>query len=355
MRVAIVGATGAVGQELSGVLAQRGFQADEFRLLASKRSAGKTVDWCGQPTKVHELNAKSLAGIDVAFFSAGAGVSREFAPRALQAGAIVVDNSSAFRMQPDVPLIVPAINADAICDARLLAVPNCSAIILLMPLAPLHRVNPLVRVVVSTYQAVSGAGARAVDELRSQAREVLAGQAARPAVFPEPCAFNVFSHNTPIGPDGLNVEETKMIAESRKILGHPQLRMAPTCMRVPVVRAHLESVTAEFSWPITAEQAREILTSAACIRVVDDASTNRFPTSLLASGQDDVLVGRIRRDASDPRGHTLQFICAGDQLRIGAALTAVQIGELALQRATGSTGAEVSEVGRIGRGRMCHP
>jgi aspartate-semialdehyde dehydrogenase len=329
MQVAMVGATGVVGQELERVARERGFPARSWRLLASERSAGRAVSWCGQQRAVEPLRADSFAGVDLAFFSAGAAVSREFAPHALRAGARVIDNSSAFRMEPQVPLVVPEVNAGALRDEhRLIANPNCSTIILVLALAPLHCANPVRRVVVSTYQAASGAGAQALTELEEQTRAVLSGGRAEPRVFPVPCAFNVFSHNTPIGGDGYNTEESKIIAETRKILDSPEIAIAPTCMRVPVLRAHLESLSIEFSRPMDPEQARSILSAAPGVRVLDDRQAGRFPTSLDASGIDPVLVGRVRRDPSVPEGRGLQLICAGDQLRKGAALNAIQVAEL---------------------------
>lgn len=327
--VAIVGATGAVGIEFREVLRQRRFPAASYRLLASSRSAGTVLDWVDGPVRVEELTPSSFEGIDLALFSAGAAISREFAPLAVKAGAVVVDNSSAFRMDPHTPLVVPEVNAAALRDHRgVIANPNCSTIILVVALWPLHRVNPVRRVVVSTYQAASGAGARALAELEQQTRDVLAGKAARPEVFHVPCAFNVFSHNAPVGDDGYNGEESKIIQETRKILGDASIAVAPTCMRVPVMRAHTEALSIEFARPIDEEEARDILRRAAGIRVVDDRGANRFPMPVEASGSDEVLVGRIRRDVSLPDGRGLQLICCGDQLRKGAALNAVQIAEL---------------------------
>lgn len=330
--VAIVGATGAVGREFGAVLQRRRFPAGAYRLLASARSAGKRVDWMGSSEMVHELTPESFGGVAVALFSAGASVSREFASYATAAGAVVVDNSSAFRMTADVPLVIPEINPEAVAVHRgIVANPNCSTIIMAVPLWPLHRANRIRRVVVSTYQAVSGAGARAMEELQSQTREVLAGNPASPEIFAHPCAFNVFSHNTAIGPDGSNVEESKMVAETRRIFGEATLAIAATCIRVPVMRAHLESVSVEFSKPMSESDARDLLASAPGIRIVDDRAANHFPMPIEASGRDEILVGRIRHDPSIPEGRGLQFICCGDQLLKGAALNAVQIAELLLR------------------------
>jgi aspartate-semialdehyde dehydrogenase len=327
--VAIVGATGAVGQEFCAVLRQRSFPVRSVRLLASARSAGQSVPGIHGPAIVERLTPDSFAGIDLALFSAGAALSREFAPHAVHAGAVVVDNSSAFRMDAGVPLVVPEINPQAArAHHGIIANPNCSTIIMVVALWPLHRVNPVRRVVVCTYQAASGAGARALAELESQTRAVLAGEPAQPEVFPVPCAFNVFSHNSAVGPDGYNVEETKLILETRKIFGDEAIQIAPTCMRVPVLRAHTEALAIEFAKPFPEDEARRILARAPGVRIVDDRAANRFPMPLDASGQDDVLVGRIRQDPSVPDGRGLQLICSGDQLRKGAALNAVQIAEL---------------------------
>ncbi len=330
-RVALVGATGAVGQEFCRVLKQRGFPADSFRLLASQRSAGRTVAGVNGPAQVEQLTPQAFEGIDLAFFSAGDTVSRQFVPHAIHSGALVIDNSSAFRMEPDVPLIIPEINPEAAHRHHgVIANPNCSTIILAVVLWPLHRINPVRRVVVSTYQAVSGAGARALAELESQTQAVLSGELPKPEVFPVPCAFNVFSHDSPIGDDGYNVEETKLIHETRKIFGDESLQIAPSCLRVPVQRAHTESLSIEFSAPLSVTNARKELGAAPGLRVVDDPANNRFPTTLEATGDDDVLVGRLRQDPSIPDRRGLQLICSGDQLRKGAALNAVQIAELFL-------------------------
>lgn len=328
-RIAVIGATGAVGQELQAVLRERtSFREAEYELFASPASAGKSIDWLGRPQQLKPLSSRAFAEAQLVFFAAGTDVSREFAPQALRAGATVIDKSSAFRMDPAVPLVVPEINGHLL-DARprLIANPNCTSIVLTMAIAPLHRLVPLQRVVVATYQAVSGAGARAVDELRAATRAELAGEPFEPEVFTEPCAFNVFSHDTPIGADGYNGEEQKVIAESRKILDAPRLEVAPTCMRVPVLRSHTEVVNLEFTAPIDLEKARAALTGAAGVEVLDDRANNRFPTPRKANGRDAILVGRIRLDPTIPDRRGLQLICVGDQLRKGAALNAVQIAE----------------------------
>lgn len=326
-RIAIAGATGAVGREMLRVLEQRGF-AGEVRLLASPRSAGTRMEFRGESLVVQEMGPRSFEGIELALFSAGASASRQFAPKAVAAGALVIDNSSAFRMDAGVPLVVPEINGE---DARghrgIIANPNCSAIILGMAVWPLHRVNAVRRMVVSTYQAISGAGARAMRELEEQSAAVLRGEAARPDVLPHVCAFNVFSHNTEVGPDGSNVEERKVAEETRKMFHAPGLKISATCIRVPVMRAHSEAVWLEFERPMGEAEARAILEKSPGVRVVDDRAGNRFPMPIEAAGRDEVLVGRIRNDASVDGGRGLALFMSGDQLRKGAALNAVQIAE----------------------------
>ncbi len=327
--LAIVGATGAVGREACSLIADRGLALKTVSLWASSRGAGTRVDVGGRSVAVHELGERSFEGVDYAIFSAGAERSRRFAPIAVSAGAVVIDNSSAFRMDPNVPLVVPEVNPGDLAGHRgIIANPNCSAIILMMAVWPLHRVNPVRRIEVSTYQSASGAGAAAMEELRTQTADVLAGRPATPKVFPHPIAFNLFSHNTPIGADGYNTEEQKIIEETRKIFHEPSLPIAPTCIRVPVLRAHSESITLTFQRAITPQEVRSILSSAPGVRIVDDAANNYFPMPLDASGGDDVLVGRIRQDVSQPDGRGIQLFVSGDQLRKGAALNAIQILEL---------------------------
>lgn len=338
IRVAVVGVTGAVGQEFLSILAQRRFPAAEVRCLASARSAGSRVAYNGGELAVAELTDNSFSGVDVALFSAGKGVSRTFGPIAADAGAVVVDNSSAFRMDANVPLVVPEINGDdAGPDDRIIANPNCSTILLVMVLGPLHRMCPVRRVVVSTYQAASGAGMQAMRELESQSADVLAGRRAVPKILPHQCAFNVFSHNSTVGDDGYNEEERKMVLETQKIFHDDSLAIDATCVRVPVLRAHSESVNITFERPVTADDVRECLSGAAGVRVVDDRGANRFPMPIEAAGGDDVLVGRIRQDISQPDGRGVSLFLSGDQLRKGAALNAVQIAErlMGLQPAAG--------------------
>jgi aspartate-semialdehyde dehydrogenase len=330
--VAIAGATGAVGVELMHCLEQRKFPLAELRLLASARSVGKSMKFRGGDLPVHELTDKSLEGVDIALFSAGGAQSKRFAPAAIRAGAIVVDNSSAFRMHQDVPLVVPEINASAMSKhSGIIANPNCVAIVAATPLWPLHQKCRIKRIIMSTYQAASGAGAAAMEELSESTRAHLEGRAFTPKVLPHPYAFNVFSHNTRVDPDtGYNEEETKVMQETRKIFGEPDLRVTATCVRVPVLRAHCIALNIELEEPLSVAEARAILSSAPGVRVVDEMERNYFPMPVDASGKDEVLVGRIRRDVSDPSGRTLSLFVAGDQLRKGAALNAVQIAEVLL-------------------------
>jgi aspartate-semialdehyde dehydrogenase len=327
--VAIVGATGAVGGELIRCLEQRHFPVSELRLLASARSAGKTLKFRAQSLPVRELNEDSFGGVHIALFSAGASTSKRFAPLAVRAGATVIDNSSAFRMDPQVPLVVPEINAEAMRAHRgIIANPNCCAIISITPLWPVHRVNRIVRLQLATYQAASGAGAAAMAELSESTRAYLEGRTYEPKVLPHPYAFNLFSHNTRIDPvTGYNDEETKVINETRKIFADPDIRVSATCVRVPVLRAHSVAITFECERPITPVEVRRLLQGVPGLKLVDDAERNYFPMPRDASGQDDILVGRIRQDVSDPSGHSIALFVAGDQLLKGAALNAVQIAE----------------------------
>ena len=335
--VAVAGVTGAVGREFLQILEQRNFPVGNVRMLASSRSAGKELMFKGKTYTVEELTEDSFDGIDLAMFSADGSISRKFAPIASDAGATVVDNSSAFRMTDGIRLVVPEVNADAVKGVTLgkggiIANPNCSTIIMLVPVTPLHRAARVRRMIVSTYQAASGAGAAAMAELDQQTRQVLAGEEPTCDIFPQQYAFNLFSHNTDIGPDGYNTEEVKMVKETHKIWADTSVAIAATCVRVPVMRAHAESINLEFEEPMDEDQARQILSDAPGVSVIDDRKGNRFPTPLDASGRDDVYVGRIRNDASRQgtgvSGIEL-FIC-GDQIRKGAALNAVQIAELLL-------------------------
>jgi aspartate-semialdehyde dehydrogenase len=332
--VAIVGVTGAVGAEFIATMDRRGFRIGRLKALASARSAGKSIDFRGQRVEIEELTEHSFDGVDIALFSAGGGISRRLAPIAVKAGAVVVDNSSAFRMDPDVPLVIPEINAGRIRDHKgIIANPNCAAITALVPLWPIHKVNRIKRVILSTYQAASGAGAAAMEELVESTRASLNGEAYQQRVMPHPCAFNLFSHNTAIDPaTGYNDEETKVINETRKIFEDDRIGVGVTCVRVPVLRAHCESITFECENPITEAEVRAILSVAPGVKIVDDRVKNYFPMPADASGQDDVLVGRIRKDLSDPTGHSISIFAAADQLLKGAALNAIQIAELLPQR-----------------------
>jgi aspartate-semialdehyde dehydrogenase len=333
-RVAIAGATGAVGVEFIRLLEERKFPVSELRLLASARSAGKKMLFRGREIAVEELNENSFKDVDIAFFSAGGSISRKFAPAAAKAGAVVVDNSSAFRMDPTVPLVIPEINPEAIAGhSGIIANPNCSTIIAIVPLWPIHKKNRIRRLIAATYQAASGAGAAAMEELAESTRAYLENRDYQNTVLPHPYAFNLFSHNSKIDPvTGYNEEETKMIKETHKIFADPEIRISATCVRVPVLRAHSEALTIECERPITPTEVREILKTAPGVRLVDDPEKNYFPMPKDASGQGDVLVGRIRQDLSDPSGRSIAMFVAGDQLLKGAALNAVQIAEVMVQR-----------------------
>jgi len=327
--VAIMGATGAVGQEFLKVLQQRAFPLRSLRLLASARSAGRKMEFRGESLSVEELTEKSFRGVELVLASAGASVSREFVPAAVAAGAVVVDNTSAFRMVEGVPLVVPEVNPQDIASHKgIIANPNCSTIIMVVPVWPLHKACPVRRLVIATYQAVSGAGAKAIAELEQQARDWAAGKAPARGVMPHQALFNVFSHNSKIASNGYNEEENKMVRETRKMFHSPAIRITATCVRVPVLRAHSEAINIEFSRPVSAARAREILSRAPGVRIVDDPENNYFPMPLDASGQDDVLVGRIRQDESLDGGVGVEVFVSGDQIRKGAALNAVQIAEL---------------------------
>jgi aspartate-semialdehyde dehydrogenase len=327
--VAVVGVTGAVGQEFLAILEQRKFPFRSLKVLASSRSAGKKIPFKGKEYMVEELTQNSFKGINIALFSAGASRSREFASAAVKAGAVVVDNSSAFRMDPQVPLVIPEINPQKIKEHKgIIANPNCSTIIGIVPIWPLHKVNPVKRMVVSTYQAASGAGMSAMLELQNQAREILDGKPPTKTVFPHQIAFNCFSHNSALDPNGYNEEETKLVKETRKIFDCPEMAITATCIRIPVLRAHCESINLEFTNPITPDQVREILKKAPGVTILDDREHNRFPMPIDATGKDDVFVGRIRQDESLPDNRGINIWVSGDQLRKGAALNAIQIAEL---------------------------
>lgn len=327
--VAIVGATGAVGTELIGCLERRGFPLSRLKLLASPRSAGRTAKFQGRDVVIDALGPMSFEGVDVALFSAGSSISKEHARRAAENGTIVIDNSSAFRMDDDVPLVVPEVNPDALNNHHnLIANPNCTGAISMMALWPLHREFKARRVIAATYQAASGAGAAAMEELRASTEAYLAGRPFEQRVLPHPYAFNLFSHNDKVDVEsGENGEEIKAAREMRKVMNEPDLRIGITCVRVPVFRAHTVAMTIEFERPVTPDAAREVLSAAPGVDIVDDRAANRFPMPRDATGRDNVIVGRLRRDMSDPSGHSLSLMVAGDQLLKGAALNAVQIAE----------------------------
>ena len=331
--VAIMGATGAVGQVMMEILAEREFPLGELRLLASARSAGRELVYRGNKIAVRELKEDSFKGIDIVLASAGGGLSKEFNSHAVAAGAVVVDNTSAFRMDPQVPLVVPEINAhDLDAHQGIIANPNCSTIIMDVVVWPLYQRRRVKRIVVSTYQAVSGAGARAMEELEQQTRQVLAGEEAEAAEFPHQIAFNLFSHNSDIGPEGYCEEEIKMIRETHKMFHDSEVQVTATTIRVPVMRAHSEAINLEFTEPFPAAEAREILAQAPGVLLVDEPDQSHFPMPIEASGRDEILVGRIRQDISRSDGTGLDLWVSGDQLRKGAALNAVQIAEELIAR-----------------------
>ncbi|MCJ7730226.1 MAG: aspartate-semialdehyde dehydrogenase [Sedimentisphaerales bacterium] len=326
--LAIAGVTGAVGREFLKVLERRDFPFDSIKMLASSRSAGKKIEFKGKQYIIEQLTSESFERVNIALFSAGGDRSKEFAPAAVKAGAVVVDNSSAFRMEPDVPLVIPEINPQKIAEHKgIIANPNCSTIIGIVPVWPLHKANPVKRMVVSTYQAVSGAGMQAMLELENQSREILAGKEPTCKAFPYQIAFNIFSHNSPLDASGYNLEERKMVNETRKIFDCPSIAITCTCIRVPVFRAHCESINLEFTDPITPDQVRNLLSTAPGVSVLDDRKNNRFPMPIDATDKDDIFVGRIRQDESIPDNRGINIWVAGDQLRKGAALNAVQIAE----------------------------
>jgi aspartate-semialdehyde dehydrogenase len=326
--VAVVGAKGAVGQEMVTLLEARQFPISDFRPFGSARSKGQAVRFAGKdyPNQELKFTEDEFRGIDIVLSSPGASVSKQFVPHALKSGAVVIDNTSAFRMDPEIPLVVPEINGvDLAKHKGVIANPNCSAIIMLMAIAPLHKRNRIKRILCATYQSVSGAGAKAMEELKAQTRDCLEGKPLKKDIFPHQIAFNLFSHNSAIEANGYNGEELKMIQESRKILHDDSIQIATTCMRVPVLRAHTEVLYLEFDKIMNPDEAREILRQAPGVEVVDDAKANHFPMPIEATKAEKVLVGRIREDLSLANG--LALIVSGDQLWKGAALNAVQIAE----------------------------
>lgn len=331
VNVAILGATGAVGAELLQLLEERNFPINELKLLASPRSAGKALTFKGKSITVEAVTKESFQGVDILLASAGGSTSKQWAAIAVEAGAVVIDNSSAFRMDPKVPLVVPEINPEAAKQHKgIIANPNCTTIIMGVAIYPLHQVQPIKRIVVSTYQSASGAGARAMEEVRQQTIAILAGETPKTESFPYPLAFNLFPHNSPLDAQGYCEEEMKMVNETRKIFNAPNLKISATCVRVPVLRAHSEAVNLEFTAPFPPARAKEILSTAPGIAIVEDWEKNYFPMPIDATGKDPVLVGRIRKDIS--QDHGLEMWLCGDQIRKGAALNAVQIAELVCEQ-----------------------
>lgn len=328
-KVAVVGVTGAVGQEMLRILEERNFPVGELKPLASERSRGKRITFKGVEIPVEVLSRESFRGMDLALFSAGASISREFAPLAVEAGCLVVDNSSAFRYEDDIPLIVPEVNPHQIKEVKnrgIIANPNCTTIISIVPLKPLHDYGKIERIIASSYQATSGAGAQAMLELEEQVRDYAAGKPLNSRVFPYQIAFNLIPQIDVFLENGYTKEEMKMVWETRKIMEAPQIRVTATCVRVPIFRAHSVSITIETERKITREKALELLSQAPGVQVLDDPSNRRYPMPLYVAGKDDCFVGRIREDISCERG--LNLFVVGDQLRKGAALNAIQIAEL---------------------------
>ncbi|MEW6308899.1 MAG: aspartate-semialdehyde dehydrogenase [Bacillota bacterium] len=324
---AVVGAGGVVGKHVVRALEERAFPVNELRLLATARSAGHTLDWMGEPVQISEVTPESFSGVDVAFFCAPVEVARQLAPEAVRRGAVVIDKSSAFRLDSQVPLVVPEVNPQSLAGHQgIIASPNCSTIQLVVVLEPLRQAAGLARVIVSTYQAVSGTGREAVDELEAQVRADVAGEGQSVSVYPHQIAFNVLPHCDAFRPDGYTSEEFKVVAETRKILSLPGLRVTCTAVRVPVRVGHSEAVLVETERPLAPEQARAALSAAPGVVVEDDPASYAYPLPLKAVGRDEVFVGRIRQDASSPNGLWLWVVA--DNLRKGAATNAVQIAEL---------------------------
>jgi aspartate-semialdehyde dehydrogenase len=328
--VAIIGATGAVGIEMIRCLEQRNFPLSKLILLASSRSAGKIISFRGQNIVVEPLTESSFVGVDIALFAAGGSISKQFASHAVSAGAVVIDNSSAFRMRADVPLIVPEINPEQAHNHQgIIANPNCSTIISLLPLWSIHQHNPIKRVIAATYQAASGAGAIAMEELEQATKAHLEGEPFQQTILPHPYAFNLFSHNSSIDlGTGYNEEELKMLNETRKIFANDTINISTTCVRVPILRAHSIALHVECHNQINPADVHQWLKTAPGIVIIDEPERNYFPMPLEASGRDEVLVGRIRQDMSDPTHHSIALFVVGDQLLKGAALNAIQIAEL---------------------------
>lgn len=331
VRVALLGATGAVGTELLELMQSRNFPLADLKLLASPRSAGRTISFQGEELLVEPVTEQSFQGVDIVLASAGGGTSKTWASVAVERGAVVIDNSSAFRMNPEVPLVIPEVNPEAAASHQgIIANPNCTTILMAMAVWPLHQIEPVQRIIAATYQSASGAGMRAMEEVKAQAKAILAGETPPTECFPYPLAFNLFPHNTPMNEQGYCEEEMKMINETRKIFNAPEIRISATCVRVPVLRAHSEAINLEFGQPLSVAKAREVLAKAPGVQLVEDWEANYFPMPIDATGRDEVLVGRIRQDLSHPCG--LELWLCGDQVRKGAALNAIQIAELLVSR-----------------------
>ncbi len=331
--VAVAGATGAVGLEMIKTLEQRQFPVGSIKLLASERSVGRELQFKGKSVKVARLAADSFKGVEVALFSAGASRSLEFAPAAAASGAVVIDNSSAFRMDPEIPLVVPEVNAHAIAQYKkrgIIANPNCSTIQMVVALKPIHDVARIRRIVVSTYQAVSGTGLKAIDELQHQTRALLNGQPVQKNVYPHQIAFNCLPHIDSFLENGYTKEEMKMVNETRKIMEDPTIRVTATTVRVPVVHSHSESVNIETEKKITVRRVKEILSRAPGVSVVDNPALSQYPLAIHAAGRDETFVGRIREDESIPNGINMWIV--SDNIRKGAALNAVQIAEILIEK-----------------------
>jgi len=330
LNVALLGASGAVGKELLELLNERSFPINNLRLLASQRSAGSIQKWKGEKLKIREVKAEEFQDIDIVFASAGGSVSKNWRETINAYGAVMIDNSNAFRMDFDVPLVVPEVNpAAAFTHKGVIANPNCTTILLSVVLSPLSSITSIKRVVVSTYQSASGAGARAMEELKNLSNEVLKGHSPKSEVLPYSLAFNLFLHNSPLQANNYCEEELKMINETRKIMASPDLALTATCVRVPVLRAHSESVNIEFAKPVLVEDARKTLKKAKGVVLLEYPEINRFPMPTDVTGKDDVAVGRIRQDVSNP--NCLELWLCGDQIRKGAALNAIQIAELLMK------------------------
>jgi len=331
IRVAILGATGAVGTEIINLLGDRNFPLAQLKLLASSRSAGKTLHFKGQSIEIEAVNEQSFKEVDIVLASAGGSTSKAWADTIVKAGAVMIDNSSAFRMNPEVPLVVPEINPQAAANHKgIIANPNCTTILMGVAVYPLHLTQKIKRIIVSTYQSASGAGARAMEEVKTQAQAILNGENPQPEILPYPLAFNLFPHNSPLLDNNYCEEEMKMVNETKKIFGDDDINISATCVRVPVLRAHSEAINLEFDQPFPIDKAREIIAKADGVKLVDDWANNYFPMPIDATGKDDVLVGRIRQDISNP--NSIELWLCGDQIRKGAALNAVQIAELLLEK-----------------------